>query len=348
VTDPVRVDGDPKDEPDWWLEAAFDDRTHLLDEDDPELEHEHWYDWEDDDLDDEDPDEKDLEFFATPSGFHSVDTLGQAPLQQKINEAIEELANQLKQGHTAHFRKVLAFYAKLHSYSLPNSLLIMLAKPDADAVAGYRRWQKLGRQVKRGAKSAQIWCPVSRKVTDEDTEEERYRVVGFRTGYVFSDKDLEDIETNPLPRDRPPLPDNHQDLLDHLLNKVRESGVTIREVERINAAHGYYSRSSHEIVLEAGKDSHNQSLILLHEWAHALFHRQAVDWPKSQKEFEAETVTMVMASILGLDTPYAGDYLLTFGATPAELHASLGRVHTMVGEMSRHLGIQRKRGDADD
>ena len=234
----------------------------------------------------------------------------------------------MQQGHTESYFELVRFYSRFHQYSIANSILIMMQKPDADAVAGYRRWQELGRQVRKNAKAAHIWCPVIRKVENESSSDEDLVVLSFKTGYVFSDKDLVDADTNPLPTARPPLADTYPELLSRLVTAVEDSGVAIRFVPHIRGAEGYYSRSSHQIVLEEGKDSHNQVLILLHEWGHALFHahQDAADWPKEQKEFEAETVAMVMGHLLGLDAPAAPDYLLCYGATPQQLKASFGHI----------------------
>ena len=276
-------------------------------------------------------------------GIHALDELDTAPLQLKIDQAIQDLSDQLASGHTDHFRHVMAFYAKFHYYSPANALLIMMQKPDAEVVAGYRRWQELGHQVRRNTKAAQIWCPVTRRLEDDEVDdgEGPRRVTGYRTGYVFSDKDLIDADTIELPSLRSRLPDYHQDLLGYIRERVMVSGVRIREVDHIQGAEGYYSRPNHEIVLERGIDSHNQVLVLLHEWAHALFHQQpqAASWPSKQKEFEAETVTMVMASMLGLSAPAASDYLLVNGVTPEQIKQSLGHLHQLVGTMAKHLGV---------
>lgn len=287
---------------------------------------------------------------ALPDGFHALDQLEAAPLQLKIDQALDELAEQLARGHTEHFHQVITFYAKFHHYSLANAILIMQQKPDAEVVAGYRRWQELGHQVQRNSKSAQIWCPVIRKLTDEVDGEpiDERAVVGYRTGYVFSDKDLIEPEKLHLPSLRSALPDTRGDLLTYIGEKVIASGVAIRETERIAGAEGHYNRTRHEIVLQSGKDSHNQVLILLHEWAHALFHQRpdAASWPQAQKEFEAETVTMVMASLLGLSAPAASDYLLVYGATPEQLKQSLGHIHSLVTTMTKHLGLTSPLADS--
>jgi len=335
------------DDVDSWLEELYEIKTHLPDEDDPEFQEDedHWFDWDDEEELDDDTMRR-----TFPSGFVPLDRAIDAPLQTKINDAITTLSEQLANGHTQAFHDLMRFYAKLHTYSVPNTLLIWLQKPDANALAGYRTWQQLGRQVRKGAKSAQIWCPVFRKQEDEQTGEEARRLVGFRTGYVFSDRDLEDIDTNPLPTDRLLLPDNRHELLALLKEKVKASGVGLREVDHIAGAHGYYKPSTHEITLEQGRDSHNQSLVLLHEWAHALFHHNALELklPKAQIEFEAETTAMVMGSILGLDAPAAADYLLSFGATPEQLSQSFGRIHRLVGEMAKHLGLNDRGGESDE
>jgi len=45
---------------------------------------------------------------------------------------------------------MLAAAAKFHSYGANNQLLILLQAPRAARVAGLRRWQSLGRQVRKG------------------------------------------------------------------------------------------------------------------------------------------------------------------------------------------------------
>ena len=51
--------------------------------------------------------------------------------------------------------------AKFHGYSLNNTILIYAQCPGASRVAGYRLWQELGRQVKKGEKGIEILAPSS-------------------------------------------------------------------------------------------------------------------------------------------------------------------------------------------
>jgi hypothetical protein len=55
---------------------------------------------------------------------------------------------------------------RFRTYSLNNLLLIFLQRPDATRVAGYRTWQSLGRQVRRGEQGIAILAP---SPTDEQT-----------------------------------------------------------------------------------------------------------------------------------------------------------------------------------
>jgi hypothetical protein len=320
-----------------WLEAAYESRVNGDYEEpfSPLVMHTLDFDEEDEEEGDHDCDE------PSTNGVAPSKSNGVAPLQQKIDHALEVLAAQLADGHTDAFHELIRFYSRFHHYSLANTILIQQQKPDAIAVAGYVRWKQLKRQVRRDAKSAHIWCPVKIKVEDENCDEDIRMLAGYKTCYVFSDKDLVDAETNPVPVGRPAMPDNYSKLLSRLMLAVVDSGVAVKYVEHLPGAEGMYRRGMHQIVLVEGRDSHNQVLILLHEWAHALFHHEveAATWPEALKEFQAETVAMVMGEILGVPSPYANDYLLTYGVTPTQLKFSIGHIHSLVTQMSQHLKL---------
>src|SRR6266851_2600157 len=58
-------------------------------------------------------------------------------------------------GFTAYLRTM----ARFPTYSVNNTLLILAQRPDATQVAGYRRWQELGRQVMKGETGIKILVP---------------------------------------------------------------------------------------------------------------------------------------------------------------------------------------------
>ena len=55
------------------------------------------------------------------------------------------------------WERFLAFAGAFHSYSLSNVLLILSQYPTATKVAGFRKWQTLCRQVRRGERSIRIF-----------------------------------------------------------------------------------------------------------------------------------------------------------------------------------------------
>src|SRR5215217_6662352 len=55
------------------------------------------------------------------------------------------------------FRSWRRVVSRFHEYSLANTLLIAAQNPDATKVAGYRKWQEMGRQVRKGEKAIKIF-----------------------------------------------------------------------------------------------------------------------------------------------------------------------------------------------
>ncbi|MES4787286.1 MAG: hypothetical protein C4294_17385, partial [Nitrospiraceae bacterium] len=120
-------------------------------------------------------------------------------LKEKVKERLKELGEELQKGHTEGFLAFLERLGKFHAYSARNVMLIALQRPGATLVAGIKRWNEMGRRVKRGEKGIAILAPivVRETVTDPDTGEERVeeRVRGFKTVYVF---DVSQTEGEPV------------------------------------------------------------------------------------------------------------------------------------------------------
>src|ERR1017187_339871 len=92
--------------------------------------------------------------------------------------------------------------ARFHRYSANNLMLILMQRPDATRVAGFRTWLDLGRHVRKGENGIAILAPcVYGGQTREDQETgERLtterRVVGFRVVHVF---DVSQTDGDELP-----------------------------------------------------------------------------------------------------------------------------------------------------
>ena len=116
----------------------------------------------------------------------------QAQWQQQRDERMSALLQQLEAGVQAiqtseDFKRYLRTAATFHQYSPNNVLLILAQKPEATRVAGYRAWQSLGRQVKKGERAIYIFAPRPYRVTTEDEqgEEETREGLTFRSVPVF-------------------------------------------------------------------------------------------------------------------------------------------------------------------
>src|SRR4051794_3767880 len=94
----------------------------------------------------------------------AVRSAGDEPLRgvlDLLERGVADLLN--SEGFAAYLRTMARFPA----YSARNVALIHLQRPDAMNVAGYRAWQGLGRQVRRGEKGIRILVPHRRTVTED-------------------------------------------------------------------------------------------------------------------------------------------------------------------------------------
>lgn len=114
------------------------------------------------------------------------------PTNHKLTQVHDRLADQVQALiDSQDWREFLTVASRFHRYSANNVLLILAQRPDATRVAGYRAWQRLGRQVRKGERGIAILAPCvqrARPVDDHDAAEnpEVVRVLrGFRVAHVF-------------------------------------------------------------------------------------------------------------------------------------------------------------------
>ena len=81
---------------------------------------------------------------------------------REITEGIESGIRDLFESDK--YRQYLSVMSRFPRYSLNNTMLIYMQKPDATLVAGYARWkQQFGRHVRRGERGITIIAPTSFK-----------------------------------------------------------------------------------------------------------------------------------------------------------------------------------------
>ncbi len=169
---------------------------------------------------------------------------------------------------------------------------LMIAGKTFDA-RGYRQWQDVGRQVKKGAKALYICRPntVTRTIEDEKTGDEVRRT--FVTGFAFTPVfRVEDTEGAPLPAYDPPT-------LPPLVDVAREFGVSVSFAPSAGEWAGYYAPGTEEIVLCTHAER-----VFFHELAHAAHYRleENAATPTSdttRKEIVAETAAAALCHIYG-------------------------------------------------
>jgi len=103
----------------------------------------------------------------------------------KIDQWMQRLADETDQAaQSAELTRYLQTVSRFYRYSAHNCALIAMQRPDAARVAGYRAWQTLGRQVKKGATGIAILCPAPIKGKTE-AGDDAVIALRFRTGWVF-------------------------------------------------------------------------------------------------------------------------------------------------------------------
>lgn len=260
------------------------------------------------------------------------------------------------------YAQYLQTMSKFHRYSFNNTLLIAMQRPDATLVTGYRNWQSMGRQVKKGEKGITILAPapIKRKreqeildqnhmpLLDADgkpkTEEVEVVIPRFKPTTVFdiSQTDGEPIETLAPEELTEAVAD--YDLFMKAITAV--SPVPIRFDEIAGEAKGYYHSGDKEIVIQKGMSESQTIKTAIHETGHARLHdkdimeEQGIEKDRLTKEVEAESVAYCVCSAFGVDTSeYSFPYIAGWssGRDMKELKASMDIIRKTAGEMIDEL-----------
>ena len=284
---------------------------------------------------------------------------------QQMKEITQKLEKGVKEIFTSEmYKEYLKTMSQFHDYSLNNTLLIYMQKPDASLVAGYQAWQKkFKRQVKRGEKGIQIIAPAPIREKEEvekldpetqepilkpdgtpEMEEVVYTIPRFRIATVF---DVSQTEGEPLPGlEVPELTGNVKNYETFLQALKEVSPVPIRFDEIESGAKGYYSNTKKEIVIQKGMSESQTMKTGIHETAHAKLHdrdfMEETGEKKDQmtREVEAESVAYTVCQYFGLDTSeYSFPYIAGWSSDKdlKELRASMDTIRKTAGEFINQM-----------
>jgi hypothetical protein len=256
-----------------------------------------------------------------------------ADLKSKITDHIQELAQATDAARVSEEMLLyLDTYAKFYQYSAFNVWLIMMAKPDASFVAGFKKWQTMGRYIRRGEHGIPILAPIFVKVTNEKGEEEQ-RLAGFKTVFVF---DVSQTDGEPLPE--PPnwkSPQKNGELVDKLTKLANNKGIQIQVKQLGHDIQGVSLGGKIVIDPEAGTKT------LIHEIAHELLHHETNASPdRTIRELEAESVAYVVGKHFGLDGLSSPNYNALHGATAEMILDHLERILMIAADIIQTLQVE--------
>ena len=235
--------------------------------------------------------------------------------QQKQQEALELLEQGIKDlSESGNWEQYLKVQSRFHRYSFGNVVMILSQFQDATRVAGYRAWQDMGRQVRKGEKAITILAPIIRKVEDKTGEDVR-RLTGFKGSSVF---DISQTDGDELPAIRTALNGDDAGLIQELLKFAtsRQIPVTFKGCLGPNGICHFAPNGQISISVESQLSALHQCKTLAHELGHALMHGEKeyrLHNGKSQIELEAESVAFMVLNHFGLDSGhYSFAYVLSW------------------------------------
>ena len=222
---------------------------------------------------------------------------------QQITAGIEQGIKELFESEK--YMRYLSVMSRFHRYSVNNTMLIYMQKPDATLVAGYNKWKnQFERHVKKGEHGITIIAPtpfkkkIEEQKLDPDTkapmldaegkvimEEKEIEILLFRPVKVF---DVSQTDGKPLPELASSLSGNVQNY-EVFMEALRRSAPVPIEFEPMDAnMDGYFSSDQQRIAIREGMSEVQTVSAAVHETAHSKLHD-----PKRTKPEPTWKVVMV-------------------------------------------------------
>ena len=204
--------------------------------------------------------------------------------------------------------------ARFHRYSFGNVMLILAQCPDASRVAGYRKWQEMGRQVRRGEEGIAVFGHPKPRYTKRENQEtgetEKVTTSGvfFPICYVF---DVAQTNGDPLPTVTEKMTGDTP-LIENMTNAAGALGLEMAFEMMTEAKGGYIDKTTNHIGINDTNDQAHQCRTIAHELGHYLLEHTTdrASISRDQAELEAESVAYIVAEHLGLSPDsYSFGYL---------------------------------------
>ena len=300
----------------------------------------------------------------------------------KTKERLKEITDSIENGikelfESDKYQQYLRTMSRFHSYSLNNTVLIAMQKPDATLVAGFNKWRdQFSRNVKKGERSIKIIAPTPYKVKKEQekldpvtkapmldtngkvlTEEVEIKIPMYKVVSVF---DVSQTEGKPLPT-----------LAENLTGDVKYFEIFMEALKRSSPVplffekmpedtDGYFHTTKQHIAIREGMSEIQTVSATIHEIAHSKLHnyekeRQEKvqsdenDEPikpisRQTEEVEAESISFAVCSYYGIKTDENSfGYIAAWskGKDLPELRASLETISktssALIEDIDRHF-----------
>ena len=209
-------------------------------------------------------------------------------------ERLREITDGIEQGikelfESEKYMRYLSVMSRFHRYSVNNTMLIYMQKPDATLVAGYNKWKdQFERHVKKGEHGITIIAPTPYKkkieeqkldpdtkapILDKDgkivTEEKEIEIPMFRPVKVF---DVSQTDGKPLPELASSLSGNVPNY-EAFMEALRRSAPVPITFEAMAAdTDGYFSADHQKIAIRQGMSEVQTVSATVHEIAHSKLH----------------------------------------------------------------------------
>lgn len=254
---------------------------------------------------------------------------------EQLQTAVESLTT--SQG----WQNMIAARSWLRRYSMNNLLMISIQRPDATDVRSLKKWNDVGRHVRKGEKAIKILAPCRYRVTDDNEDDDtRYEVRGFTLVSVF---DVSQTDGQPLPDDTSVVPDELRglapdELWNHVAALITERGYSIERGD-CGTAYGWVRFDTRTVRVRANVEPAQATKTLVHELAHIWSgHDSRPGLTRAQHEVEAESVACLVSTVMGLDTlPYSVPYVAHWAGDADTARASADRVATVADQITAAL-----------
>ena len=216
--------------------------------------------------------------------------------KQTNKERLKDITDSIETGirelfESDRYRQYLATMSRFHKYSVNNTMLIYMQRPDATHVAGFNKWRdQFGRSVKKGEKGIKIIAPtpfkkkIEQQKLDPDTklplrdengdiitEEKTVQIPMYKPVVVF---DVQQTVGKPLPELAANLTGDVQNY-EVFMEALRRSAPVPISFEKIaENMDGYFSMDKQRIVLREGMSEVQTVCAAVHEIAHSRLHNK--------------------------------------------------------------------------